>query len=49
MLQVEDPVVRRLAGIEAYPEQEMRTWRSLLDHTVEQLENMLSGAGAAPC
>ena len=42
MLQVDDPVVRRLAGVEAYSEQDVKTGRPLLDHTAEQLENMLS-------
>ncbi len=46
--QAEDTAVRRLAGVEAYPEREMRTRQSLLDHTAEQLETMLRGAAEAP-
>ena len=48
MSQVEDPAVRRLAGVEAYPKQEIWTSRSLLDHTAEQLESMLRGAEVGP-
>ncbi len=48
MSQIEDPAVRRLAGVEPYPKQEIRTSRSLLDHTAEQLVSMLRDADVAP-
>ena len=40
-MQVEDATVRRLAGVEAYPEKQVRTRRSLLDCTAQDLQDML--------
>ena len=39
--QVEDSTVRRLSGTETYTEAAIKAWRSLLDFTAEQLQNML--------
>jgi hypothetical protein len=46
-VQVEDATVRRLGGVEAYAGEQVRTRRSLLDYTVEDLQDMLLSAEMA--